>query len=431
MKVELITIHNVLGTENLEVRPGAVTLLSGQNGTGKTSVLEALKALVKGGRDATLLRQGADQGEIVLVMEGGMTIRKRITEKGSSLSAHHPSFGPLKAAQTWLKEATDQLAVNPVAFLTDKKRVDRLLEAIPMEPDLDTLTEMLDGVSLSLPPGVHTATHALPAIAAARQVVFQERTGVNRIKKDAEGSVRQLLGSLPDEPPPGSEDLERLGKALNKAGEAQQEQLHRADLAQQSRLQEIEQSAAKRKAEIDQETAKAREEVIKEADATRQAIRERNRPELEGLQEALSVARERAKQSKAYENTRAIIADQERKAERAKEDSGLLTDVIEALDRMKEDQMAGLPVEGLEIRDGEIYLEDIPFPRLNRAKQIELAVEVAKLRQGEIPLVCLDGIENLDTERFDLLTEALQGAGLQAIIARVSDDTELQVETIA
>lgn len=105
--------------------------------------------------------------------------------------------------------------------------------------------------------------------------------------------------------------------------------------------------------------------------------------------------------------------------------------MIEALDRMRESRTSSLPVQGLSIQDGEILLDGIPFPRLNRAKQIALAVEVAKLRTGETPLVCLDGLENLDQERFKLLTEALAEADLQAIITTVSEDTDLTVEEVA
>lgn len=431
MKVSHIIIDNVLGVEHLEIHPGKVTLLKGQNATGKTSVIEALKALVKGGSDVTLLRQGAREGEVVLVMDDGMTIRKRITESGSTVRAHHPAYGGLRAAQTWIKQATDQLAVNPVAFLTDPRRVDRLLEAIPMDPDFDALKDLLEGVALDLPSEAHATTHALSAISMARKVVYDERTGVNRVKKDAEGSVRQLHGSLPDEPPPAAEDLDRLADNLQHAENVQKEQLHRTDLTQQSRLHEITERAAEEKAAIDARVAKERQKVIEEMNQTREGIRERNQPEIARLGETLATAREQAKQAKAYDNTRAIIADQERKAERAARDSQLLTDVLAALDRMRATKTSSLPVAGLEIRDGEIWLDGIPFPRLNRAKQIALAVEVAKLRTGEVPLVCLDGLENLDEERFDLLVEALSKADLQAIITTVSEDVELQQEVIA
>ena len=442
MRVSKIEISNILGIQELEIEPGAVTVLRGQNATGKTSVLEALKSVVKGGHDSTLLRQGAAEGEIVLVMDSGMRIRKRITESRSSVSAHHPAYGPLKQTQTWLKKATDALSVNPVAFLTDPKRADRLLEAIPMPPDLDSLSGMLAGVGLDLPPEVQNATHALPAIASVRKVVYQERTGVNRVAKDAAGSVRQLRDSLPGNPPPEPGDLERLAREVERARNAQAEQLHRIDLSQQARVHRIDETAASERESINAEAARRlasvndrasadRTRAVEEADAKREEVRSRNGPLIEAASNELAAAQERAEQAKSYDNTRAIIEDQKGKATDARRQSEVLTDLIRTLDGIRDHKAADLPVAGLEIRDGEIYLDGIPFPRLNRAKQVQLAVEVAKLRIGEIPLVCLDGVENLDSERFELLTQAFSDSGLQAIIATVSDDVELQVEEAA
>ena len=65
MRVAHVRISNILGIEEIEFAPGGFTEVSGGNGAGKTSVLEAIRAALRGGNDATLLRNGADRGEIV------------------------------------------------------------------------------------------------------------------------------------------------------------------------------------------------------------------------------------------------------------------------------------------------------------------------------------------------------------------------------
>ena len=62
MKIASIHIENVLGIEELDINPGAVTRITGANATGKSSTIEAIKSAVKGGHDATLIRQGAEHG---------------------------------------------------------------------------------------------------------------------------------------------------------------------------------------------------------------------------------------------------------------------------------------------------------------------------------------------------------------------------------
>ncbi|CAH1654942.1 Exonuclease SbcC [Hyphomicrobiales bacterium] len=60
MKIHHIRISNILGVDQLEFEAGQFNEISGQNGTGKTSVLEAIKSVTQTGHDATLLRKGAE-----------------------------------------------------------------------------------------------------------------------------------------------------------------------------------------------------------------------------------------------------------------------------------------------------------------------------------------------------------------------------------
>ena len=44
MKVAKINIKSILGIDEMEIKPGKITLVEGRNGAGKTSILEAIKA---------------------------------------------------------------------------------------------------------------------------------------------------------------------------------------------------------------------------------------------------------------------------------------------------------------------------------------------------------------------------------------------------
>lgn len=76
--------------------------------------------------------------------------------------------------------------------------------------------------------------------------------------------------------------------------------------------------------------------------------------------------------------------------------------------------------------DGQILVNKIPFDRLNTAQQIQIAIEVAKLRAGELNIVCLDGLERFDSDTYNEFKEQIIKSGLQAIITKVSDE-ELKV----
>ena len=62
MKVKRLFIRNIMGVAEIEVMPNRVTLISGKNATGKTSIMSAIASIIGGGHDASLLRKGEKTG---------------------------------------------------------------------------------------------------------------------------------------------------------------------------------------------------------------------------------------------------------------------------------------------------------------------------------------------------------------------------------
>ena len=441
-RVKKISIKNIMGIEELEFEPGgAVTVVQGGNGSGKTSVLEALRSVVQGGHDATLLRHGAESGEVVWVFDDDVEVRKRITPTTSDLTGRHPTMGRISAAQTYLRGLTDQLSVNPVEFLTAKDRAAKLLEAMPLRVELSVLQEALDGTGMEVP-RLLGERHALEAIAGASKIVFDERTGENRLAKDQRTTAEQLQGSLPRgfESPTVLENqlhdsegahrdaertLTQAIEAVNAETEKRiagiREEMHRQVQALQGQIHQIEQLAQQQIEDARTAGAHTREDLMLDG-----------RPRVNQLGAQVEQLREQLKAADRYENTKSLLDQARAKAERAQARSEALTAALERLALLRSHVAKQLPIPGVEIRDGEVYRGDVPFPRLNHAEQIKLAVEVAKLRAGDCPLVCVDGLECLDEPTFGLLVAALQESGLQVIVTRVAPDgSPLKVETAA
>ena len=104
-----------------------------------------------------------------------------------------------------------------------------------------------------------------------------------------------------------------------------------------------------------------------------------------------------------------------------------LTKAIENLDKLKSDLLSDLPVEGLEVRDGDIFVDGIPFDRVNESARISLALEIARIRSGELGLVLCDGLECLDSKTFEAFRKKALKTGLQFIVTRVSDEERLTI----
>ena len=66
---------------------------------------------------------------------------------------------------------------------------------------------------------------------------------------------------------------------------------------------------------------------------------------------------------------------------------------------------------GLEIRKGQVLVDGVPFERVNRARQIEIAVKVAQLRAGNIGLIV--ALRN-EGKTYREIGEALEMSGSRA-----------------
>ena len=141
MQVAKIQIRNILGIKSLEYKPGKINIISGKNKAGKTSFLEAIKGVLGGGHDGTLLRNGEDEGEIVLVFDNGQTLTKKMTAYKSNITFEDADGKKMKLGASYLKEIIDPVGLNPIQILTadPKARIKMLLNSVPMEMPTDEI----------------------------------------------------------------------------------------------------------------------------------------------------------------------------------------------------------------------------------------------------------------------------------------------------
>ena len=443
MIVTKLSIKNILGIESMEVNPGSVTEVSGSNGAGKTSILEALRAVLSGGHDATLLRSGADKGEVVLVLDDGTEIRKTVGADKSQTVVKHPTFGKLPKPAEFIKKLSDALTLNPVTFLSapKKDRADQLLSAIPMKVTADQVafvpTAALRGVDLD--------KHALESIGSISKAVYDLRTGVNRVEKEKRVTAAQMAKTLPPDAPEGDwgdvlTATTGEWQALHKATSArlaviEAERVEYRDAADGEALAQIIKVKEELQAAIDKLRAEATAEIDlirqgaeradaradSEAAAKREAEEAVFRPKEAELKEKIGHARAMVEQQAQAEKAREFIAKMEAEADSMKEQSTALTSALSKLEVLKASLLEKLPIPGLSVQDGDIYLDGIPFDRVNTARKVAVAIEVAKLRAGELGLVAVDGLELLDAKTFTEFKKSAAKSNVQFVISRVSE----------
>lgn len=417
MKISHIRISNLLGIDSLEFDAGQFTAVCGTNGQGKTSVLEAIKHTLRAGHDATILREGAEQGEAVLILDDGRTIAAKVTEAGTTRKITDAAGKAVAKPGTVLAQLTDLLSVNPVEFLTARPadRARALLEAMPLEADAAELSR-ITGIDVQPQPG----KHALAVVDGVRQQVYDDRTGTNRAVREKEATINQLRAAMPAAPGGAEGD-----EASHEAAIATAEAAHAATGAK------IDAQLARYRAEHDAKMDELRAamdaekqrfaDVEARARGAREKAAETRAAAVSPAREALAAIRANRDAAARRQATLATIATMEKQLAELQHDAERQSAALAAVDQYKLDLLSSLPIPGLEVRDGAIYRDGVAFDRLNTAQRVQIAVEVAKLRAGELGAICVDGLEALDSATWAEFKQAAIASGLQFFVTRVTD----------
>jgi energy-coupling factor transporter ATP-binding protein EcfA2 len=474
MKAISFKARNILGIKEISIEPGQITVISGRNAAGKSSIIEGIRTAVGGGNLASLRSLDAGEDEpsevgIVFDSDSGQ-IRLDKSEKGLKVRkqvGNTAAFEDVPSPQRFLDSLQDAKAANPITFLNapDKDRMQMLLEALPIEFNRDEMWEFICLKADEFSP-VATGMHPLVEIAEHRKNIFNERTGVNRDEKSARSTVDQLKRAVPAEIPT-AEDVRELEEELGLLNEQYSKIKMEAKFSYESKIKnsnvelslfeaekrtEFTEYQAELAAEMDRKLSKKRvyiDQEITTMKENRDSFQEKCRntyerdmeaaeklcPQIDNLRQIIGARREQEKEAVRIKILYEEIKRHESNAIDLKRKSDYLTDAINLLDMYKTKLCGDIHVEGLEIVDGDILIDGKPWKFTNEGRRMEIAVDVSclrfsKLRDDDLRLIYIDGAEALDTENFNKLCDRIKYHNAQAIICRVTDDPELRIEKI-
>ena len=460
MEAERLRIINVLKIEHLDIKLGKITRISGKNDTGKSCTLEAVKSLIQGGTDATLLRQGAEKGEVVLILDDGLELREDLAPGKQERKVIHPQLGPVTRPQTFIYSLITSSSFNPAEFLTAKgeRQKELALQAIPLEV---TAGQLHDATGYHPGHQIPPRMHGLQAIAVHQKDLYDARTNVNRDLKQATATVKSLRESLPEDPPDGNWATEiqrcedRLGAHALAWGEKKQacaketsdaigrlkdevflrdQDFHqRAEDKIRGLAEAIRGIQAGLSKDLDSLHNELEQAVAKQSAVgheAEKALELSYRPQHEELLRQKANAETMKEQHIRAESARALLEKTAKEAGKLKSESERLSAALKKLDAFKAQVSATMPIPDLEIgTDGLIY-KGFPLHRNAESARVMLAVELAALQAGKLGLILVDGVECLDSSTQALLEEVIRSKpGLRAILARTTDDERLTVTT--
>ena len=411
MRIESVSIRNIKGIEVLDFELGSVNILSGDNGTGKTSVLDAIRSIFEGGHDPALLRNGAESGYVAIRLSDGHHIIKTVTEKGSTLCVKSEDGSVIPAPKRFVEQLAEGFAYDPLAFLAAKPK-DRLAFLLKAMPIYFTPEEVEAQV------GARPAKQLdIDGLAAFRQGIYERRAAVNSQMKNLDGTITTLQQSLPAEVDDQAADyityLRGQRDVLVQArADAKNAIVGQANAEIEALREAYEASVVKIRQAAD---AKVAEEVS--------AIN----AELSTLDHDLGEAEAVAEQATRAKQTKASILEFRAQSKALVGEALELSRQIEAIDALKKRKLSQLPIEGVEPRDGEIYYNGVPLDHVNTQQQVFLAFQVASLLPGKLDFMVCDHCEAIVGENWDEFLAGAKRSKYQVVAARATAGEPLAV----
>ena len=473
MKTTKIVIKNLFGIREAAL-DGRSVELAGPKGSGKTSVLDAIRYALTNRSDRDyIIHQGADEGEIIIETDTGLSIdRKTRTTKADTVKVRDGSMLQTRPAE-FLSGIFTPLQLNPVAFTQlsrqEKNRV--ILSLIDFAWDMNWIKEQFG----EIPQGVDYSKHILEVLSdiqAESGTYFQSRQNLNRDIRNKQAFIADIAKDTPPhydaarwEAYPTREkyqELERIreansrierAKAFREGFEAKKRGLEaERDIQLSAVAQDI---SAQRESitgdiqRLEAQLAAAREKL----DGLAQRQREREELEQARFRESLaklerdvgvadqyagqevqdtstlSAELDEAEQMRSHLNEYRRMRGMQTELDELTAKAQALTDKIELARELPATILAqaSIPVEGLTVKDGVPLIHGLPISNLSDGELLELCVDITVSRPGQLGIILVDGAERLDSVSRERLYAKCKAKGLQLIATRVTDSEEMEM----
>lgn len=473
MKITKIKISSLFGINELSL-DGRSLELTGQNGAGKTSVLDAIKYALtnKSDRDF-IIKQGKTEGEIFIETDTGISIHRKARTQQSDYKSVKDGNRTINSAETFLREIFTELQLSPVQFLAMTKQAQNriILDMIEFPWDLNWIREQFG----EIPAGVNYEQNILQVlndIQAENGDYFMTRQDVNRDTRNKRAFIEDIAKDIPAGFQVEKWEAANLSFIYQKV-ETQRAHNNKIEKAIQMKEQynnkirgfeaqkeiqfaAIDKEIAYEKSTLETEIAKLQEQ-LKTKKATLLSLSDKKDKQVELAEQKYKadvakfdgemveyeqfVAMEKfdvqplvdeateIERMKAYINEYRRMSELQTELEKLNEKSESLTKKIEKARSLPGEilKTAHIPIEGLTVVDGIPQINNLPISNLSEGEKLDLCIDVTLKKPGNLQIVLIDGVEKLSTSNRERLYEKCRSNGLQFIATRTDDSDDLTI----
>ena len=194
-RVTRVTIENLGGIKGeITFDVGILTVIKGENGCNKSSILDGVRQLFEGGHCPELLRRGSKIGRASITLDDGRTATVQITKRSTDYSVKSPQGIEMPAPRTLIQEMAALSSVDPSRLLRAKpsELSKVLLEIMPVSFTREEFNGCI--VNECFPDRAPAAMNGsvfpdltIEELEAQRKQIYETRRQINQQLRDSEG----------------------------------------------------------------------------------------------------------------------------------------------------------------------------------------------------------------------------------------------------
>lgn len=454
MKISKITIKQLFGIKEWQ-GDGKNIELVGDNGTGKTSVIDAIRyALTNSSDREFIVKNGETEGEIYIETDNGLSIDRKARTAMTDYKSVKQNGNVIPSPESFLKTIFTPLQLSPMEFISMDKKTQNatILDMIQYDWNLDTIKEWFG----EIPRDVNYEQNILAVlndIQAENGYYFMHRQDVNRDIRAKKAVIADIGSSLPidyDGERWEKENLSDLYTEIEKIRKnnetiekakrlrdshdgkirsfqadkeikiaaldtemAQQEKNIESELAQLEErikaLREKKDGLAGVKADKVKVIQSEYEASVSKYEAEQASYAEYADMETTPIDDLMAKANETEKM-KGHINEWRRMLNIQKEVDELQSESNSLTEKIELARTLPGTilETAEIPIEGLTVKDGIPLINGLPVSNLSEGEKLDLCIDVAIQNPAGLQIILIDGTEKLSEENRTLPTFSAQ-----------------------
>lgn len=402
MKINKLEIENVKRVKAVKLEPSesGLTIIGGNNGQGKTSVIDAITWALGGDRYRPSQAQRSESvipPNLHIVMNNGLVVERK--GKNSDLKVTDPSGK--KAGQQLLNEFVEQFALDLPKFMesSNKEKANILLRIIGINDQLAALEK--EEAELC------NERLVLGRVADQKKKYAQEQIFYPEAPRELV-SPTELIRQQQD-------ILAQNGENQRKRDQVKQYQKTAALLDQE--IESIKERLRKKEEEL--------EEIKSSLDIALTSAQDLQDRSTEELERSISNIEEINRKVRAN-------LDKDKAEEDAKEYERQYLDMSKQIDEVRQKKTdllnsAELPLPDLSVQNGELIYKGQKWDNMSGADRLKVSAAIVRKLNPNCGFVLMDKLEQMDMKTLHEFGEWLQQEDLQVIATRVSTGEECSI----